>query len=508
MFKKILIANRGEIAVRVLRAAKELGIPYVTVHSEADKDALHVLMSEESYNIGPAPSIQSYLDIDRIIEVAKKSGADAIHPGYGFLSENAEFARRCEEEGITFIGPPHEAIDAMGDKLTARKIAMEAGVPVVPGSEDPVASLDEARSIAREIGYPIMLKASAGGGGKGMRLVFDESELENAFTSARREAKSAFGDDRVYIEKYLEEPHHIEIQIMADKHGNYFHLNERECSVQRRHQKVIEESPSPYIDDTLRHKIADSALKLARKVGYFNAGTVEFLVDKYKNYYFLEMNTRLQVEHPVTEMVTGIDLVKAQFRVAAGEKLTWSQSEIKQRGHAIEARIYAEDPLNNFNPSPGKIVGLVNPSNPGIRLDSGVYEGFTIPIYYDPMIAKLIAWGETREDAINRMLVALDEYVLAGVKNNIVFHQIVIDSDRFRAGRYDTTFLNEFDYRERIRERKRKLLEEAILSAAAVFYTENTTFVEKKEGNGPSVSPWKLYGRVQNGFFKVKPFKL
>ncbi len=507
MFKKVLIANRGEIAVRVLRAAKELGIPFVTVYSDADKDALYVLMSDESYHIGPAPSVRSYLNIDKIIEVAKKSGADAIHPGYGFLSENPEFAKRCEEEGIIFIGPPADAIDAMGDKLTARKIAKEAGVPVVPGTEDPVSSSDEAKAFAKEIGYPIMLKASAGGGGKGMRLVFDESELENAFESARREAKGAFGDDRVYIEKYLEEPHHIEIQIIADKHGNYYHLNERECSVQRRHQKVIEESPSPYIDDELRQKIAESALKLAKKVGYFNAGTVEFLVDKYKNYYFLEMNTRLQVEHPVTEMVTGVDLVKAQFLVAAGEKLIWNQAEIKQRGHAIEARIYAEDPLNNFNPSPGKIVGLINPTNPGIRLDTGVYQGFTIPIYYDPMIAKLIAWGETREDAINRLLVALDEYRLAGVKNNIVFHQIIVESEPFRKGKYDTTILKNFDFVSKIKEKKKEMLKKAVIAAASVFYVENTTYSEEPRQK-VSGSAWKIYGRIQNGFFKVKPFKL
>ncbi len=497
MFKKVLIANRGEIALRIMRAAKELKIPVATIYSDADEEALHVILSPESYNIGGTTPAESYLNIEKIIETAKKAGADAIHPGYGFLSENGKFAKACEENGITFIGPSPESMEVMGDKLRSREIAKRAGVPIIPGTEKPISSLKEAKEMAKKIGYPIMLKASAGGGGRGMRLVFKEEDLKSSFESAKREAGGAFGDDRIYIEKYLEEPHHIEIQIVADKHGNTFHLFERECSVQRRHQKVIEESPSPFIDDRLRLEIATNGIKIAKEVGYFNAGTVEFLVDKYKNFYFLEMNTRLQVEHPVTELVTGKDIVKAQFKIAAGEKLDWKQSEIKQNGHAIEARIYAEDVLNNFNPSPGKIIGLINPSNPGTRIDTGVYQGFTIPIYYDSMIAKLLSYGKTREEAIERMLVALNEYRLAGVKNNIVFHQVVINSEIFRKGIYDTNFLNNYDYKSEIEKIREKNLKNIILSGALIYKNmeKKISFEEKNRKSG---STWKISGKIES----------
>ncbi len=495
MFKKVLIANRGEIALRIMRAAKELKIPVVTIHSDADINALHVLLSPESYHLEGVTPADTYLNIEKIIEIAKKSGADAIHPGYGFLSENGKFARACEENGITFIGPSPESMEAMGDKLRSRELAKKAGVPLIPGTEKPVTTIQEAKEFARNVGYPIILKASAGGGGRGMRLVRSEEELENSLESARRESLGAFGDDRIYIEKYLEEPHHIEIQIVADKFGNTFHLFERECSIQRRHQKVIEETPSPFIDNRLRHEIAENGVKIAKAVGYFNAGTVEFLVDKYKNFYFLEMNTRLQVEHPITELVTGIDIVKTQFKIAAGEKLNWKQEEIKQNGHAIEARIYAEDVLNNFNPSPGKIVGLVNPSNPGTRIDTGVYQGYKIPIYYDSMIAKLLSFGKTRKEAIDRMLVALNEYRLAGVKNNIVFHQIVMNSEKFLEGKYSTNFLNEFDYENKIKAIREKNKKNILLAASLTY-----NLMEKsiKSDYAKEKSLWKTSGRIES----------
>ncbi len=495
MFKKVLIANRGEIALRIMRAAKELKIPVVTIHSDADISALHVLLSPESYHLEGVTPSETYLNIDKIIEIAKKSGADAIHPGYGFLSENEKFAKACEENGITFIGPSPSSMKAMGDKLRARELAKKAGVPVIPGTEKPITSLEEAKAFANEVGYPIILKAPAGGGGRGMRLVKSEDELKNSIESAKRESLGAFGDDRIYIEKYLEEPHHIEIQVVADKFGNTFHLFERECSIQRRHQKVIEESPSPFIDNKLRLEIARNGVKIAKAVGYFNAGTIEFLVDKYKKFYFLEMNTRLQVEHPVTELVTGIDIVKAQFKIAAGEKLDWKQENIKQSGHAIEARIYAEDVLNNFNPSPGKIVGLINPSNPGTRIDTGVYQGYTIPIYYDSMIAKLLSYGETREEAINRMLVALNEYRLAGVKNNIVFHKIVMESKNFLEGKYSTNFLNEFDYVSEIKKIRNENIKNVILAASLTYkmMEKDIKSVDEREK-----SRWKTSGRIES----------
>lgn len=501
MFKKILIANRGEIAIRILRAAKEMGINTVTVYSEADKDSLHVLMSDESYCIGKAQSTKSYLNYKKILEVAKESHCDAVHPGYGFLSENSDFANKCEKENISFIGPPINAIENMGDKLQSRMIAEDAGVPLIPGSKEPVESYKEAVSIADGIGYPVMIKASAGGGGKGMRLVEKKADLENSFKSARREAKNAFGDDRVYIEKFLEEPHHIEIQIAADKHGNYYHLNERECSVQRRHQKVIEETPSTFINDKLRTQIAESALKIAKKVKYYSVGTVEFLVDKHKKFYFLEMNTRLQVEHAITEMVTGIDLVKLMIKIAQGEKIKLTKTDIEPKGHAIECRIYAEDTLNNFSPSPGKITIQKLPTNPGIRVDNGIYSGFTVPIFYDPMIAKLISWGKTREEAIQRMIVALNEYKIGGIKTNLLFHEIIIKSEYFTKGGYDTKILEEFDYKAELIKRRNKVEEEVALAAAVLFLKDTL----EKKGTDKSSSPnsnWKKAGKLEALFTK------
>ena len=395
MFQKILIANRGEIAVRVIRACREMGIATVAVFSEADRGALHVRMADEAYAIGPAPSRESYLVIEKIIDAAKRSGAEAIHPGYGFLAENASFAKACEDASITFIGPSAASIALMGSKIEARRAAAKYGVESVPGTLDPVQSNEEARRVAESVGYPIMLKASGGGGGKGLRFVSDAAELDGALRDTRAEALAAFGDDAVYIEKFVERPRHIEIQVLADRHGNAIHLGERECTIQRRHQKVIEECPSPIVDSELRARMGETALKVVKAANYYNAGTVEFLLDAQRRFYFLEMNTRLQVEHPVTEMVTGLDLVKLQLIVAAGEELPLRQDDVVMRGAAIECRIYAEDPDNNFFPSPGKIVRLRTPSGPGVRDDSGVYEGWTIPIDYDPLISKLAAWGRT-----------------------------------------------------------------------------------------------------------------
>ncbi len=439
---KILIANRGEIAVRVIRACRELGIATVAVFSDADREALHVLMADEAYRIGPPSVAESYLAIEKLIQTAKASGADAVHPGYGFLAENATFADACRQAGLTFIGPPPEAIKTMGDKTAARRAALGMGVPVVPGTNEPIGSDDEAARLAREFGYPVMIKAAAGGGGKGMRLVRSESELASALRLARSEARSAFGDAAVYIERYLEEPRHIEIQVLADSHGATIHLGERECSIQRRHQKLIEESPSVFVDGPMRARMGEAAVKVAAAVGYVNAGTVEFLVDRQKNFYFLEMNTRLQVEHPVTELVTGIDLVKEQIRIAAGEKLGYAQADVKWNGWAIECRIYAEDPYRNFMPSPGKIRGLRPAGGPWVRDDSGVYEGYTVPIYYDPLISKLIVWGTDRTDAVRRMARALREYTVAGIRTTSpVLRQIMAHPD-FVAGRLSTHFVD------------------------------------------------------------------
>jgi acetyl-CoA carboxylase, biotin carboxylase subunit len=439
--KKLLVANRGEIAVRVLRACREQGIATVAVFSEADREAPHVLMADEAYPIGPPPAAESYLAIDKLVGVARRCGADAVHPGYGFLAENARFAEACTEAGLTFVGPPPAAIRAMGDKTSARTLARDLGVPMVPGTLEPIRSDDDARARAREVGYPVMLKAAMGGGGKGMRLVRAEAELADALRAARSEAGAAFGDAAVYLERALSEPRHIEIQVLADAHGAVVHLGERECSIQRRHQKLIEESPSTCVDATLRARMAEAACRVARAAGYVNAGTVEFLVDADRHFYFLEMNTRLQVEHPVTEMVTGIDLVREQLRIAAGEPLGYGQGDVTWRGWAIECRINAEDPFAGWIPSPGTITGLRPATGPWVRDDSGAYQGYTVPRWYDTLVAKLIVWAEDRPVAIERMLRALAEYTVVGVHTTIPALARIVGHPDFRAGRLSTAFL-------------------------------------------------------------------
>ena len=441
MIKKVLIANRGEIAVRVIRSCRELGIKSVAIFSDADRTAMHVRYADEAYHIGPSPSKESYLNGDKIIEVAKQCGADAIHPGYGFLSENAEFAKKCGAAGIIFIGPTWESIVTMGDKISARLKMIEAGVPVVPGTQQKVGDIESVNKVVSEIGLPIIIKASAGGGGKGMRLVRKKEELVSAIRMAQSEALSSFGNDTVYIEKYLDSPHHIEFQILADKQGNTVHLFERECSVQRRHQKMIEETPSPFITRELRDQMGAAAIKAARAVNYEGAGTIEFLVDANRNFYFLEMNTRLQVEHPITERTTGIDLVKEQIYIASGIPVSFKQEELVQFGHAIECRISAEDPFNNFMPCPGKIRHISEPNGLGVRTDGYVYEGYEIPMFYDPMITKIITWGRTRPEAIERMKRALFEYKITGVKTSIKFLEKIMDNKDFNDGNYDTHFI-------------------------------------------------------------------
>ncbi len=438
---KVLVANRGEIAVRVIRACREQGIASVAVFSEADREALHVLMADEAYAIGPPAATESYLAIDKLLAVAAKAGADAVHPGYGFLAENAAFAEACAAAGLTFIGPPAKAIRAMGDKTAARRVAREMGVPMVPGTFEPVASDAEARAAASEIGYPLMLKAARGGGGKGMRLVRQAAELDAALRMARNEAAAAFGDSAVYLERYVTEPRHIEIQVLADAHGRVVHLGERECSIQRRHQKLVEECPSSFVDAALRERMGEAACRIARAGGYVNAGTVEFLVDAERNFYFLEMNARLQVEHPVTEMVTGIDLVREQIRIAAGEALGLAQADVAWRGAAIECRINAEDPFGGWLPSPGTITGLRAATGPWVRDDSGVYEGYTVPRFYDTLLAKLIVWGADRAAAIDRMARALAEYKVVGVRTTIPALQQIVRHPDFAAGRISTSFL-------------------------------------------------------------------
>ena len=439
--KKLLVANRGEIAVRVIRACREAGIATVAVFSEADREALHVQMADEAYAIGPAPAIESYLVIDRIVQTARRAGADAVHPGYGFLSENAAFAEACAAAGLTFVGPPAAAMRQMGSKTAARTLARELGVPMVPGTLEVVASDAEAARVAGEIGYPVMLKAAMGGGGKGMRLVRRDADLAEALRAARAEAGAAFGDAAVYLERAIAEPRHVEIQILADTHGHVIHLGERECSIQRRHQKLIEECPSPLLDAALRARMGDAACRLARAAGYVNAGTVEFLVDPERNFYFLEMNARLQVEHPVTEMVTGVDLVREQLRIAAGEKLTLTQADVTWHGWAIECRVNAEDPFAGWLPSPGTITGLRAPSGPWVRDDSGAYEGYTIPRFYDTLLSKLIVWGVDRAAACDRMARALAEYRVVGVRTTIPALTRIVAHPDFRAGRLSTAFL-------------------------------------------------------------------
>src|SRR5579872_7292479 len=442
MFKKILIANRGEIAVRVIRACHEMGIAAVAVYSDVDRASLHVRKADEAYPIGAPAASESYLNIQKILDVAALSGADAIHPGYGFLSENAKFARACGEAGVKFIGPTAAAMDAMGSKTRARQAMERAGVPFVPGTSRGLESVEQAVQVAARLGYPVMLKAAAGGGGKGMRLVHAPEELKSALEGARSEAERSFGDSEVYIEKAILNPRHIEMQVLADEHGNIVYLGERECSLQRRHQKVVEEAPSPIVDPDMRKRMGEVAVRVARTAGYTNAGTVEFLVDQQKDFYFLEMNTRLQVEHPVTELITGLDLVHLQIRIAAGEQLPFTQDQVIIRGHAIECRIYAEDPDNHYFPSPGKITLLLLPSGPGIRHDSGMYEGWTVPMDYDPLLEKLIGYGTNREQVIMRLRRAMNEYFIGGIKTNVSLFRRILKHPDFQAGKVDTGFLD------------------------------------------------------------------
>jgi len=442
MFNKVLVANRGEIAVRIIRALKELSIPSVAVYSEADRNSLHVRLADEAYCIGPASASQSYLNIPSIMSVAEVSGADAIHPGYGFLAENAHFAEVCESSGVKFIGPTSEVIALMGDKAKARETMIRNGIPVVPGTEHDLDDIDKTLELAEEIGYPVIIKAAAGGGGKGMRIAQNPRELRKSIQTARTEAKAAFGNEAVYLEKYVEEPRHIEFQILADEHGNVIHLGERDCSIQRRHQKILEEAPSPALAEDLRKKMGKAAVKVARAVSYTNAGTVEFLLDQEDNHYFIEMNTRIQVEHPITEMVTGIDLIKEQIMVAAGAELGYKQEDIRIEGVALECRINAEDPDKSFIPSPGKLEEYILPGGPGVRVDSGVYPGYYIPPYYDSMVAKLIVWESNREDALLRMERALNEFYVSGVKTTIPFHIKILNNAYFRKGDYHTNFIH------------------------------------------------------------------
>ncbi len=442
MFKKILIANRGEIAVRIIRACREMGIAAVAVYSGVDRAALHVRKADEAYPIGAASASESYLNIHKILDVAARSGADAIHPGYGFLSENASFATAGADAGVKVIGPTAAAMDAMGSKTHARQAMERAGVPIVPGTSRGLESSEQAVQVAARIGYPVMLKAAAGGGGKGMRLVREPRDLQSALEGARSEAERSFGDSEVYIEKAIVNPRHIEMQIFADEHGNTVYLGERECSIQRRHQKVVEEAPSPVVDPDMRRRMGEVAVRVAQAASYTNAGTVEFLVDEKRNFYFLEMNTRLQVEHPVTELVTGLDLVQLQVRIADGERLPFAQEDVQIRGHAIECRIYAEDPDNNYFPSPGKITLLLSPSGPGIRLDDGMYEGWTVPMDYDPLLAKLIGYGADRDQAAGRLTRALNEYFVGGIKSNISLVRRILSDPDFRAAKLDTGFLD------------------------------------------------------------------
>jgi acetyl-CoA carboxylase biotin carboxylase subunit len=493
VFKKVLVANRGEIAVRVIRACREVGISTVAVYSDVDRGALHTRMADEAFHIGPAPSRESYLVIDKILDVARRAKAQAIHPGYGFLAENAAFAKACADAGIIFIGPSAASISLMGSKVESRRAAAQYGVPMVPGTLDPVESEAEARRIAESVGYPIMLKASAGGGGKGLRFVRSADELESAFRNTRSEALAAFGDSAVYIEKFVEQPRHVEIQVLADHHGNAIYLGERECTIQRRHQKVIEECPSPIMTPDLRRRMGEAALKVVRAAEYYNAGTVEFLIDKSLQFYFMEMNTRLQVEHPVTEMVTGLDLVKLQLQVARGEKLTLRQEDVAMRGAALECRVYAEDPDNNFFPSPGKITQLQTPAGPGIRDDSGVYEGWTVPIEYDPLISKLVAWGANREEAIGRMKRALQEYHVGGIKTNISFFLEILQDSNFQQGLFDTGFLDRWFANRNSSPAIPEMHHDLAALAAALQYSNRAV---PAASNGTPSNPWKTAARL------------
>jgi acetyl-CoA carboxylase biotin carboxylase subunit len=490
-FHKVLIANRGEIAMRILRACHELGISTVAVFSDADRNAPHVRFADEAYHIGPPPARESYLVIDKILAVARRSGADAIHPGYGFLAENAQFARACYEADLVFIGPSPHAIEVMGDKLTARATVLSAGVPIVPGTEP---GLDEENLLAAadEIGFPLLVKASAGGGGKGMRPVYASADLPNAIAAAKREALAAFGDDTVYLEKMITEGRHIEIQLLADSHGSVISLGERECSLQRRHQKLIEEAPSFVVDDELRQRMGAIAVEAAKVVDYVGAGTIEFLTDRDKNFYFLEMNTRLQVEHPVTELVTGVDIVQEQLRIARGRRLSLRQEDVAIKGWAIECRINAEDPYNNYMPSTGTITTSQLPTGPGVRVDTGVFPGCEITPYYDPMISKLICYGNTRGEAVLRMRRALEEYRIAGVKTNVPFHQHMMDSHRFLSGHFDTKFVEE---RFSMSSREAPHALEAAILAALAAHEQSQRAGQIVDSGTDAVNNWKWYSR-------------
>lgn len=493
--KKILVANRGEIAVRIIRACREMSIKTVAVYSDVDRTSKHVQMADEAYCIGAPAPLESYLNIEKIINVAKISGADAIHPGYGFLAENPIFAKRCEEEKIIFIGPNSKALQLVGDKLEARKIALKGDIPIIPGMQSKEVNLNEFEAWAKKIGYPVMLKASAGGGGKGMRIIQSPDELQSAIEAGKREAKSAFGDETVYLEKFIEEPRHIEFQVLADNYGNAVHLFERECSIQRRHQKIIEETPSTALNDELRQKMGEAAIKIIKLTNYNNAGTVEFLLDKNKNFYFLEVNARIQVEHPITEMVTGIDLVKSQIRIAQGEKLFLRQQDLAQRGAAIECRIYAEDPDNNFLPSIGKILYVHEPAGPGVRVDSSLYSGIEIPMYYDPILSKLITWAEDREKARLKMLQALSDYVIIGIKTQISFLKAVMQHPEYIAGNLHTNFIsqNMQNWKE---DYKQPYFKIALIAAAIASLKQSSTksIAAKKITWDPwiNLGPWEL----------------
>ncbi len=493
MFNKVLIANRGEIAVRIIRACREMGIIPAAVFSEVDRTSLHVRLAEEAYPLGGSHPLETYLNIDKIIALARRCGAEAIHPGYGFLAENARFVERCEKEGIVFIGPPSRPMALMGQKTTSRQVMSQAGVPIIPGTLVPVKDEQDLRASAEKIGYPVLLKASGGGGGKGLRLVRQAGQLLSNFRLARSEAESSFNDPSIYIEKYIEDPHHIEVQILADQHGQTIFLGERECSLQRRYQKVLEETPSPFLDEATRRRMGRTAVKAAASIGYRNAGTVEFIVDGRRNFYFLEMNARLQVEHPITEMVTGIDLVKKQFEIAAGLPLGLRQEDVRPQGYALECRIYAEDPDNDFLPSPGRIIHLHPPAGGlGIREDSGIYEGYSVPLEYDPLLAKLIAWGKTREEAVQRMRRALSEYRIYGIKTTVSFFQRILSHPQFQAGQYTTHFIANLE-KEPAKENGQERLAAVLAAGLKSYYA-----VHRPESQASRASGWKLQGRMQN----------
>lgn len=492
MIKKVLIANRGEIAVRIIRSCREMGVETVAVFSSADRQALHVRFADEAYPIGPALPAESYLNSDKLVEVALRSGADAVHPGYGFLAENKGFAERCAAAGVTLVGPSAEAIGEMGDKTAARQTMRKASVPVIPGADEDVEDGEAAR-IAASVGYPVLVKAAKGGGGKGMRIVKGKEDLEEALRAARSEALSAFGDSSVFIEKFVEEPRHVEFQILADTQGNVVHLGERECSVQRRHQKLIEESPSCVLDESLRAVMGQAAVKAAEAVAYSNAGTIEFIVDKHRRFYFLEMNTRLQVEHPVTEMRTGLDLVKEQIRIASGAPLPFSQEEIRFRGASIECRISAEDPNENFMPSTGLVTRLTEPGGPGVRLDSGFYRGYEVPVYYDPMVAKLVVWADTRDEAIERMKRALTEFDIGGIKTTIPFHLQALEDERFLSGNYTTAFVDGMA-EDRTTEPDNSHIAAAFATVVTHEARKSPRRRVKSANAGSGSSPWKRFG--------------